>query len=114
MQADQKGRNGFFRATWVALTLVVSLAIGDAVLAPTPASRRPDFIDMLLASRAVVVAVRIALIARRQWLTRVGPVEVSGEVSDLDAENRLLNEEVKEANRVIESLQQKLRIHINC
>jgi hypothetical protein len=56
----------------------------------------------------------IALIVRRRWLTRVGPVEVSGEVADLDAENRLLNEEIKEANRVIEGLQQKLRIHINC
>lgn len=128
MPPDQKGRSWFLRATWVALILVVSLAVSDAAIAPTPVPKQPDFIDTLLASRAVVVAIRIAiifaavfvalsviaLIARRQWLTRVGPVEVSGKVSDLDVENRRLAKEIEEANRVIEELEQKLRIHISC
>ena len=118
MQSDEKGRNWFFRATWVALILVVSLAIGDAVLAPTPASSQPDFIDTVLASRAAVAAVRIAivftalfvalsviaLVAQRRWLTRVGPVEVSEELPDLVAENQRLKEELKTSDQVIEGL----------
>ena len=64
---------------------------------------------------AVFVALSvIALIARRQWLTRVGPVEVSGKVSDLNAEIGRLEDEVEEAKQVIEGLRQKLRVHITC
>ena len=128
MLPNQGKASWYSRLIWITLTLVVSLAVCDAALAPTPAPSQPDFIDAFLASRAVVVAVRIAiifaavfvalsviaLIVRRQWLTRVGPVEVSSEVSNLDAEIRLLDEEIKEANRVIEGLRQQLRIHINC
>jgi hypothetical protein len=99
---------------WAVLALVIGLAIADAVLAPTPSSNHPDFIDTVLASRAVVAAIRlaiifaaafvvlsvVALVAERRWLRRVGPVEVSS----LDAENQQLKEELAIANRAIEDL----------
>ena len=97
---------------FLALILVLALAVTDAVLAPAPAPERPDFIDTLLASRAVVVAMRIAivfaalfvvlsvaaLIVRRQWLTRVGPVEVSDRTAELE-------EELEVAHQVIDALE---------
>lgn len=110
----------------VPLILVVALAIGEAALAPAPAPKQPDFVDTILASKAVVAAIRlaivfaaafvalsvVALVARRQWLSRVGPIEVE-KVSDLDAENHRLEKELDEANRTIESLKQKMRTHIS-
>lgn len=110
---------------YIALIFVVALAIVDAVLAPTPISKEPDFIDTILASKAAVAAIRIALIfaaafvvlsvtamaAQRRWLVRVGPLEVSSEVADLDIENHFLEKEIEEANRVIGELEEKLRIH---
>jgi hypothetical protein len=90
-------------------------------MAPAPASRQPDFIDTILASRAVVVAIRImvifavvfvvlsvvALIARRQWLTRVGPVEVEG-VGELDAESGGLDERLTDTHQAIEALEERV------
>jgi hypothetical protein len=104
---------------FVALTLVLALAAGDAVLAPTPTSREPDFIDTILVSKAVVAAIRLAIVfaavfvvlsvvaltAQRRWLVRVGPVEVSDQVSDLSAENQRLKERLKNAYQSIESLE---------
>lgn len=108
-------------------TLVVLLAggayaIADAVLAPTPAAQNPGFIDVVLASRAVVAAIRlaiifaaafvvvsvVALIARGQWLTRVGPVQVSEQVSDIDAENRRLTKSLDSTREVVDNLRQDL------
>jgi hypothetical protein len=108
--------------------LVIALAIGDAVLASTPTAKEPDFIDTILASKAVVAAIRITLIfaaffvvlsvaaltVQRRWLVRVGPLEVSDRVSALDAENRRLEKEVEAAKRAIDALEQRLRMHINC
>jgi hypothetical protein len=122
--SDQESRSWYLRVTWVGLVLVVSLAIADAVLAPTPAPNHPDFIDTILASRAVVAAIRVtivfaagfivlsvvALIARRQWVTRVGPVEVSDRVSDLNQENCRLNVSLKYARQDIERLEQELAV----
>jgi hypothetical protein len=99
-----------------------AFAIGDAVLAPTPVSKSPGFVDTVLGSRAVVAAVRlaiifagvfivvsvVALIARGQWLTRVGPVEVSEQVSDIDAENKRLKESLENARETIDNLKQDL------
>lgn len=115
MTPDRESKNWYLGVTSIALILVVALAVADAVLAPTPAPRQPDFIDTILVSKAVVVALRIAivfaalfvvlsivaLIARRQWLTRVGPVEVSG----LEAEKQLLKEGLEDAHRVIDVLE---------
>lgn len=104
------------------------MAITDAVLAPAPVSKSPDFIDTILASRAVVAAIRITLIfaaifvvlsvaaltTQGRWLVRVGPLEVSNRVSHLSTENRRLEKEIEEANRAIEELEKPLRIHNNC
>jgi hypothetical protein len=82
--------------TLVVLFAAAIFAIGDAVLAPAPTPDHPAFVDTVLGSRAVVAAIRlavifagvyvvvsvVALIARGQWLTKVGPVEVSGSRSD--------------------------------
>jgi hypothetical protein len=107
------------RVAAAALILVISLAVADAALAPAPAPEQPDFIDTILASWAVVVALRIAvvfaalfvalsvvaLIAQRRWLTRLGPVEVSGRVSELEAENQRHEEDLEAAHRVIDALE---------
>jgi uncharacterized protein YlxW (UPF0749 family) len=92
--------------------------MADAVLSPAPVPTHPDFIDTVFASRAVVVAIRIALvfaalfvalsvialITQRRWLTRVGPVEVSEELPRLVAENQRLKDELKTSDQVIEDL----------
>jgi len=112
---------------FIVLILFISLAVADAVLAPAPTSKEPDFIDTILASRAVVAAIRITLIfaaifvvlsvaaltTQRRWLVRVGPLEVSDRVSNLDAESRRLEKEIEEANRAIDELEQRLRVHIS-
>ncbi len=104
---------------WIALIILVSLASADAVLSPAPVPKQSNFIDTFLASKAVVVAIRIAvifaalfvvlsvaaLIVRRQWLTRVGPVEVSDRVFRLSAENQRLEECLADAYQTIENLE---------
>lgn len=122
MLPGQKDRGWGSRAAWIVLIFATALATTDAVLAPTPAPKQPDFIDTILASRAVVAAIRIAivfagifvvlsviaLIARRQWLTRVGPLEVSDRVSELKAENQRLGRSLKYAEQAIGDLEQEL------
>lgn len=92
------------------------VAIGDAVLAPTPTPTHPGFVDTVLGSRAVVAAIRlaiifagvfvvvsvVALIARGQWLTKVGPVQVS----DGDSGSRRLGGSLGKADETIDSLRQ--------
>ena len=108
--------------TLLILFVAAIYAIGDAVFAPTPVPEQPGFIDTVLGSRAVVAAIRlaiifagifivvsvVALIARRQWLTRVGPVQVSEQVSDIDAENQRLKESLENARETIDNLKQDL------
>lgn len=95
--------------TLLILAVAAVYAIGDAVFAATPSPKNPGFADSVLASRAVIAAVRIAIIAaagyvvasivaligRRQWLTKVGPVEVSEQVFDIDTENAALKNRLK-------------------
>ncbi|HET7122405.1 MAG TPA: hypothetical protein VFI17_14280 [Solirubrobacterales bacterium] len=102
------------------LVVPVSYAIGDAVLAPTPVPAHPSFIDTVLASRAVVAAIRLAIIfaaafvvasvvaltGRRQWLTRVGPVQVSERVSDLVDENERLKKSIDTMRVTVDNLEQ--------
>jgi hypothetical protein len=97
-------------------------AIGDAVLAPAPTPVDPGFIDTILGSRAVVAAVRLAvisagvfvvasvaaLIARGQWLTRVGPVQVAQPVADIGAESQRLEDSLAEARETIGSIRNDL------
>jgi outer membrane murein-binding lipoprotein Lpp len=108
--------------TLLVLFAAALYAIGDAILAPTPAPKEPGFIDTVLGSRAVVAAIRLAIIfagvfvvlsvvaltAKRQWLVRVGPVQVSEQVSDLDAENQRLEESLENARETIDNLKQDL------
>jgi hypothetical protein len=103
----------------VPLLLILALAMADAVLAPIPRSAHPDFIDAVLASRAVVSAIRIAIIfaaifvalsvialaAQRRWLTRLGPVEVSEEVAGFRLEIRQLEGELEAALQAIDALE---------
>jgi uncharacterized protein YlxW (UPF0749 family) len=103
----------------IVLTLVLAPAAGGAVLAPAPTASEPDFIDTILASKAVVAAIRLAIVfaavflvlsvvaltAQQRWLVRLGPVEVSDEVSDLSAENQRLKERLKNAFQAVESLE---------
>jgi len=93
-------------------------AIGDAVLAPAPTSDHPGFVDTVLGSRAVVAAIRlavifagvyvvvsvVALIGRGQWLTKVGPVEVSDRVSDIGSENRRLERLLEKSDETVDSV----------
>ena|SRR5690242_12277368 len=96
--------------------------MGDAFLAPTPAPEHPGFVDAVLASRAVMAAIRlaivfagvyvvasaVALITRGQWLARVGPVEVSERVLDADTEILRLERELAPARETIDRLRQEL------
>ncbi|MDQ2630367.1 MAG: hypothetical protein M3Y75_05260 [Actinomycetota bacterium] len=121
MQPDQASKSWFSQVAWIVLILAVSLAIADALLAPAPAPEQPDFIDTVLASRAVVVSIRIAvvfaalflvlsvaaLIIRRQWLARVGPVEVEKVVA-LDVDSEDLEGRMKDANQAIEALEERV------
>jgi hypothetical protein len=109
------------------LSAAVAYAIGDAALAPAPAPQEPGFIDTILASRAVVAAIRIAivfaaaflvlsvvaLVARGQWLVRVGPVQVSEQVKDFDAESQRLRERLADSHETIRDLEQELA-EMNC
>ena len=93
-------------------------AIADAVLAPAPTADHPGFVDTVLGSRAVVAAIRlavifagvyvvvsvVALIARGQWLTKVGPVEVSERVSGVGAENRRLERLLEKSDETVDSM----------
>jgi hypothetical protein len=106
------------RAAILLLAAAGIYAIGDAVLAPTPAPEHPGFVDAVLASRAVMAAIRLAIIfaaafvvgsvvalaGQERWLTRVGPVEVS----DLDAVNQRRGGEIAEARETIAKLRQQL------
>ncbi len=97
-------------------------AIGDTVLSGSPVPRNPGFLDSLFASGAVLAATRLAiiaaaayvvasvaaLVARRQWLARVGPVEVSAQVGDLESENALLRDMLMTAQARVDELDTKL------
>jgi hypothetical protein len=106
----------------VVLAAAGAYAVGDAILAPTPISNSPGFVETVLASRAVVASVRIAvifaaafvvasvvaLVARGQWPTRIGPVQVAEQVSGLDAENQRLKESLDNARDTVDNLKSDL------
>lgn len=106
------------------VTVAGGWAVGDAVLSGSPTSRSPSFVDSLLASSAVLAAARLAIIAaaayvvasvaalvtRRQWPTRVGPVEVSAETSHLAAENTALREMLVGAEDRLEAMDERLSV----
>jgi uncharacterized protein YlxW (UPF0749 family) len=118
VRVDEHSRDYLAKATWIASGLVFAIAAVDAILAPAPASKEPGFIDTVFASRAVIASIRIAivsasafivlsvvaLISKRQWLTRVGPVEVSEKVSDLAVDRRRLKKELQETRETIAEL----------
>lgn len=108
--------------TLLVLFVAAIYAIGDAILAPTPTPHHPGFVDTVLGSRAVVAAIRlaiifagafvvvsvIALIARGQWLTKVGPVEVSERVETVNSESRQLEGWLAQAQEEIGRLRQEI------
>lgn len=87
-----------------------------------PIKANPSFADTVFDSRTVIAAARIALlfaagyvifsviglIARRQWLTRVGPFEASQAVERLDREAELLRAELDDARQTIDYLEDQL------
>jgi hypothetical protein len=99
-------------------------AIGDAVLAPTPTPEHPGFVDAVLASRAVVAAIRlaiifagafviasvVALISQGRWLTRVGPVQVSEKIETVDAESQHLQRSLAISRETVDNLERDLAI----
>jgi hypothetical protein len=105
-----------------AVIVVAAYAVGDAILAPAPISRSPSFVETVLASRAVVAAVRIAvdfsaafvvvsvvaLTAKRQWPTRIGPVHIQEDVSGQEVENGRLRSSLIVAEATIEDLKRAL------
>lgn len=110
------------RAILIFISIATAFAIGDAVLAPGPVPKDPGFIDTVLGSRAVVAAIRlalifaaafvvasvVALIARGRWLTRVGPVEVSDEVSELSLGSWQRNDLSATMEECVDALKQEL------
>jgi hypothetical protein len=114
---EQSNRNHLSKAAWIVVSLVFTIAVADAVLAPVPASKEPGFIDAVLASRAVIAALRIAIVAsalfvvlsvvaltrRGQWLTRLGPVEV--EELTVRAENDGLERRLEDTDQAVARLE---------
>ena len=104
------------------LAVAAVYAVGDAVFSAAPTPRNPGSVDSILTSGAVVAAIRIAIIAaagyvvvsivalvnRRQWLARVGPVEVSEQVSAVGAENAMLKSLLERERARTKGLQAKL------
>lgn len=92
--------------------------LGDAMLAPTPVPEHPGFIDAVLASRAVMAAVRlaivlagayivisvIALITQRRWVIRVGPVQVS----EINADGRPMRDDAWATLGELDTLRQQI------
>jgi hypothetical protein len=101
------------------LVAIAIYAVGDATLSPAPISRSPGFVETILASRAVVAAVRIAVIfaaafivvsvvaltAKRRWPTRIGPVHIREDVSGQEADNGQLREKLEIAEETINDLE---------
>lgn len=97
-------------------------AVADAVLSDTPVPEEPVFMDTVLASRAVVAAIRIAIIAaavfvvlsvaqlvrRGRYLTRIGPIEASEDVSNLVWENTQLRAALEDAGSELANLEEEL------
>jgi hypothetical protein len=108
------------------LILLTALAygVGDVVLTPAPIARRAGLEELVLGSPTVVAAIRIAVIfaavffvvsvvalmVRRQWLVRVGPVEVSERVSDFGLEKQRIEESLESAMQTIDSLRYELAV----
>jgi hypothetical protein len=61
-----------------------------------------------IAAAGYLVISVVALVGRRQWLTRVGPVEVSAQVSHLEAENGVLREMLADAKARVDELDEEL------
>lgn len=59
-------------------------------------------------SGGYVILSVVALIARGQWLTKIGPVEVSEQVVTVDRASRKLEEELSAAQATIDMLRQQL------
>jgi hypothetical protein len=105
----------------VVLAVLAVYAAGDAIVAARPASASPGFVDTVLASRAVVAAIRMAIIAascfviasvaalahKGRWLTRVGPVHVS-DLSGAYAENQQLKEPLEIVDDKMEHLKKQV------
>jgi hypothetical protein len=106
------------------LLAAVAYGLADVVFAAAPISKQNGIEDLVLGSRTIVAAIRIALIfasaffvvsivalaMRRQWLVRVGPVEVSEQVSDLRLEKQLIEESLESAMQTIDSLRYELAV----
>jgi mannose/fructose/N-acetylgalactosamine-specific phosphotransferase system component IIC len=106
----------------ILLALVGVYAVGDAVFSPVTTPSSPGFLEVILASRAVVAAVRIAvifaaafivvsvvaLIAKGRWLTRVGPVQITGDVSGLEVEVERLEASLAKSFATVDNLRQEL------
>ena len=121
-QLKELPRRLLFALGTIMLGVAGIFAAGDAVLAPAPISASPGFLETLLASRAVVAAVRIAaifaaafvvlsvvaLVSRGQWPTRIGPVQIAEGVSDLGAENERLEVSLEDSRVTIENLRREL------
>jgi hypothetical protein len=104
------------------LFAAMAYAIGEAVFAPVPAPEEPGFVDAILGGRAVVAAIRVAIIfaaafvvlsvvalaAKGQWLVRVGPVQVSERLSSLGTENRRLKRQLEESKATMDDLEREL------
>lgn len=73
-------------------------AAGDAVLAVIRLA--------IIFAGAFVIASVVGLSARRQWVTKIGPVEVL----DVDTETQRRGEELEEAHETIAILRQQLAV----
>ncbi|MDP8991573.1 MAG: hypothetical protein M3N31_00695 [Actinomycetota bacterium] len=121
--ADESERKQRIIGVVVLLVLVplVWLLVRALVPSETPSFENPNFLEAVFASRLVITVVRIsilfgvfylvvsivALVARRQWLSRVGPVQVAESVRAIEEERDRLEGALRDALQSYQELEQE-------
>jgi hypothetical protein len=114
------------RAIGIAIVVASPLMLIGLVYGLVPGREprfdKPNFLEAVFASRLTVTVARLAivfaaayvvisvtaLISRGQWLSRVGPVQVSESVRAVTEQRDRLALQLEEARRTIESLSQQM------
>jgi hypothetical protein len=126
----QQPENGLSERTatiigWVLLVLLAGgvVALGLTIYPNELRSKNsPNFIDNIFDSRLVIFIVRVVILAaavyavasvvglilNRQWIERIGPVQVAQSVAEYERQNIALSYELADAAETIEALQERL------
>lgn len=118
------GRRGQFSALAFAVAIVVVAVFVFMQVIPrrVRSVANPSFVDNIFDNAAVLVAVRLALLAGavyvivsvgalirdRRWLSQLGPFKASDQVVDLDRRAEAVQRNIRDAAETIEELNRRL------